>query len=80
MRTYLILKEKAARWNSHPEIRSLLAEIAEKNNRESPFGRYHKEGASSLLAQVFDRAALAEKGLGYERLDQLTMDILFGVD
>ena len=80
MRTYLILKEKAARWNSHPEIRSLLAEIAEKNSGESPIGNYHKERTGSLLAQDFDRVALAAKGLEYERLDQLTTDILLGVD
>jgi xylose isomerase len=80
MRTYLILKEKASRWNSHPEIRSLLARIAEKNDGGSPIGKYEKERAGSLLAQDFDRAALAGKGLGYERLDQLTTDILLGVD
>jgi xylose isomerase len=80
MRTYLILKEKASRWNSHPEIRTLLAEIAEKNHGGSPIGNYHKERASSLLAQDFDRVALAAKGLEYERLDQLTTDILLGVD
>jgi xylose isomerase len=80
MRTYLILKEKAARWNSHPEIRTLLAEIAEKNHGGSPIGKYHKERASSLLAQDFDRVALAEKGLEYERLDQFTTDILLGAD
>jgi xylose isomerase len=32
-----------------------------------------------LLNCTFDRAALSAKGLNYERLDQLTMDILFGV-
>jgi xylose isomerase len=80
MRTYLILKEKAAQWNSHPEIKSLLADIAEKNEVGSLVGKYHKEKAASLLAQDFDRAALAEKGLKYERLDQLTIDILLGVE
>jgi hypothetical protein len=33
-----------------------------------------------LLAENFDRNEIASKGLQYERLDQLTMDILFGVD
>jgi xylose isomerase len=80
MRTYLILKDKAARWNAHPEIKSLLSEIAEKNGGGPPIGKYEKEGAASLLAQDFDRAALARKGLKYERLDQLTTDILLGVD
>jgi xylose isomerase len=80
MRTYLILKDKAERWNAHPEIRSLLAEIAEKNESGSPLGKYDRERTTSLLAQNFDRAVLAAKGLQYERLDQLTMDILLGVD
>ena len=32
-----------------------------------------------LLSQSFDRAELSSQGLKYERLDQLTMDILLGV-
>jgi xylose isomerase len=80
MRTYLILKEKAARWNAHAEIKSLLAEIAAKNERGPQIGKYDKGKADALLAQDFDRAALAAHGLQYERLDQLTMDILLGVD
>ena len=80
MRTYLILKNKAERWNAHPEIKSLLSGIAEKNASMPPIGKYQKGGAASLLAQDFDRAALASKGLQYERLDQLTTDILLGVD
>jgi len=31
-----------------------------------------------LLAETFDRAAIAAKGLAYERLDQLTMEVLLG--
>jgi xylose isomerase len=77
MRTYLILKEKAERWNADPEIQALLAEIKETDGEA--FGKFSKEKASSLLARQFDRAALASKGLKYERLDQLTMEILLGV-
>jgi len=80
MRTYLILKDKAERWNNHPEIKALLAEIAETNNSMEPIGKFDKKNASSLLAQNFDRIALSANGLKYERLDQLTMDILFGVE
>ena len=74
MRTYLILKEKGARWNSDPEIQALLAET---NGRS--IGSYKRENADALLAHNFDRAALSARGLQYERLDQLTMDILLGV-
>ena len=80
MRTYLILKDKAERWNAHPEIRAILAEIAEANQTTEPLGKFSKENASSLLAQDFNRAQFSAKGLQYERLDQLTMDVLFGVE
>ena len=77
MRTYLILKEKGARWNSDPEIQAILAEIAGTNGEK--IGSYKKENAAALLARDFDRAALSARGLQYERLDQLTIDILLGV-
>jgi xylose isomerase len=78
MRTYLILKAKAEQWNSDPEIKSLLAEIAETsgNGRRATFTT---QNASELLATNFDRGGLASRGLNYERLDQLTIDILLGV-
>lgn len=79
MRTYLILKEKAAKWNADPEIKALLAEIEEKNSQAERHRTYSKEHAAKLLALSFDRSSLAERGLRYERLDQLTMDILLGV-
>jgi len=79
MRTYLILKEKAARWNGDPEIKALLAEAEEMNSRDSSVGGYSKDHAAELQGRSFDRAGLAAKGLRYERLDQLTIDILLGV-
>ncbi|MBV8857946.1 MAG: xylose isomerase, partial [Acidobacteria bacterium] len=41
--------------------------------------KFEKGKAAELLSQSFDRAELSSKGLQYERLDQLTMDILLGV-
>lgn len=78
MRTYLILREKARRWNENAEVQSILAEIAETN--QDSLGKFTSEKAQELLSQDFDRRELSAKGLQYERLDQLTMDILFGVD
>ncbi len=74
MRTYLILKDKARIWNEHAGIQAILANI-EETNRSSGLGDF-----DSLLSQEFDRKALASKGLQYEKLDQLTMDVLFGVE
>lgn len=77
MRTYLILKEKAAQWNADPEIKAILASINEAGSAPA-IGKFSKDGSAALLAHNFDRAALAAKKLPYERLDQLTMDILLG--
>jgi xylose isomerase len=80
MRTYLILKEKAAQFNADPEIQALLAEINSDDGSTDPFkGVYTPEKASALKAARFDRAALGRRGLLYESLDQMTNEILLGV-
>ncbi|MBA3321917.1 MAG: xylose isomerase [Pyrinomonadaceae bacterium] len=79
MRTYLVLKEKAAQWNADAEIKAILAEINEPDEPSPNVGKFSKNGVQALLAHDFDRQKLAAKKLSYERLDQLTMDILLGV-
>jgi xylose isomerase len=79
MRTYLILKERAVRWNADAEIQALLQTIAQRGQGASALSAYSQQHRDALLAQEFDRAALAAKGLAYERLDQLTVDLLLGV-
>ena len=80
MRTYLILKEKAARFNSDQEIQALLAEInVIDDEMSSYFGTYTPEKATALKARSFNRQVIAKRGLKYERLDQLTIDLLLGV-
>jgi xylose isomerase len=80
MRTYLILKDKAAQFNSDREIQSLLAEINADDQATSRFlGKYTREKAAALKAHPFDRIALGQRGLQYERLDQLVFDLLMGV-
>jgi xylose isomerase len=80
MRTYLILKEKAAQFNADSEIQALLAEINHDDGSMDVFkGTYTAEKASALKAHTFDRKAISARGLQYERLDQLTIDLLLGV-
>jgi xylose isomerase len=80
MRTYLVLKEKAERWNADFDIQALLAEInADDGSTEAFKGVYSGEKAAALKAASFDRAALGARGLAYERLDQLTVELLLGV-
>jgi len=80
MRTYLILKEKAARFNADPEIQALLAEIhADDGSSVQWTGAYSAEKVAALQAAQFDRRALGARGMRYERLDQLTVELLLGV-
>jgi xylose isomerase len=80
MRTYLILKDKAACWKADKEIQELVAEInADDGSMNQYFGKYSAEKADALKAETFDRSALAARGLQYERLDQLTVEVLLGV-
>ena len=47
MRTYLILKEKAERWNADPEIQELVAQIEADDGSVSPLlGPYTPERAA----------------------------------
>ncbi len=77
MRTYLLLKDKAVRWNADPEIQAILHEINTTPGAPT-VGKYSKDGAHKLLAYDFSRPKMAAKKLPYERLDQLTIDILLG--
>jgi xylose isomerase len=80
MRNYLILKEKAQQFNDDPEIQSLLADIRSAGPEAvEPLGKYTRAKAEGLKAMPLDRVKLASKPLPYERLDQLTIDILLGV-
>jgi len=80
MRNYLILKAKAEQFNADSEIKALLAEIHSSAPEDAePLGRYSRAKAETIKATPVDRNVLAAKPLPYERLDQLTIDILLGV-
>ena len=85
MRTYLILRERARQWNADPEIQALLAGMGGNGHGNSTdhaallaLSSYSTSHRTALLGTTFDRADLAARGLAYERLDQLTIDVLLG--
>jgi len=80
MRTYLILKDKARRFAADAEIQGLLREMGAANGGD-PHGlaRYSREGGARLKAADLPADAAARRGLGYERLDQMVVDLLMGV-
>ena len=62
MRTYLILKEKAARFNADAEIQALLAEIRHDDGSLAAYsGVYSAAKAAALKDQVFDRRAIGSR-------------------
>ncbi len=79
MRTYLVLRERARQWNADPEIQTLLREAGGSAPPVWSTARYSPTHRESLMRESFDRQALASRGLAYERLDQLTMEVLLGV-
>jgi xylose isomerase len=78
MRTYLILKEKAARFNADPEIQQILREVRDQPGNQQRLV-FSPEHARRLKAEAADLEAMRGRGLGYERLDQLTTEVLLGV-
>lgn len=80
MRSYLILKEKAAQFNADEEIQALLAEINADDGKFSYVADgYSTDTAAKLKSTDFDRVGMGARNLPYERLDQLTIDVLLGV-
>ena len=77
MRTYLILREHARRWKADAAIQALVAELGTGDG--SQLSAYSPQHRDALLGATFDRRAIASRGLAYERLDQLTIELLLGV-
>lgn len=81
MRTYNMLKEKVRRFQADAEIQQLLKEI---NSGDPTYenllsGGYSANSVRQLKEAVFDPDALGSRGYRYEKLDQLTIEIILGV-
>jgi xylose isomerase len=77
MRNYLILREKVQAFRADPEVAEALAEARITEITQPTLGA--GETLEELRKATFDPDALAQRGLGFERLDQLAMDHLLGV-
>jgi xylose isomerase len=76
MRSYLVLRDKVARFHADAEIQDALATAMVERLAEPtvPAGGYE-----AIRGEQFDVAALAAQGYGHERLDQLVTELLLGV-
>lgn len=80
MRTYNILRDKAAQFETDAEIQEILQEIGNQNPEyEQHLGKYSREKSQALKQEQFDIDAMGRVGLGYERLDQLLTELMLGV-
>lgn len=79
MRTYLILKDKAARWHADGEIQAILQDLSAGRKDLPKLDGFSKENSTQLLAHIFDKESMTHRRLQYEKLDQLTVDLLLGV-
>src|SRR5215204_1687207 len=77
MRTYLALAEAARRFDSLPEVRDALEAASASELAESTVGG--EDDPVTLKAEGDGLDALAARGYGNERLDQLAVEVLLGV-
>jgi xylose isomerase len=81
MRTYLLLKERAAAFRADPEVAEALAasRVAELSTPTlNPGETYADLLADSSAFEEFDVDAAGAKGFGFVRLNQLAVEHLLG--
>ncbi|MFN2520770.1 MAG: xylose isomerase [Candidatus Limnocylindria bacterium] len=79
IRSYLVLREKVRRWNEDPDIQQLVAALEVTDAEVAPLLAWSPAHAAALKDRAFDPDALASRRFSYQRLDQLTFDLLAGV-
>ena len=77
MRNYLILRSKVRAFRSDPEVVAALAasRVGELSSPTLAAGETWRD----VSAAEVDVAALGARGMGYERLDQLALEHLYGI-
>jgi xylose isomerase len=81
MRTYLLLKDRAAAFRADPEVAEALAYsgVAELSTPTLASGESHRElGADRSAFEDFDADAVGQRGYGFLRLNQLAIEHLMG--
>ncbi|MGV3722041.1 MAG: xylose isomerase [Actinomycetota bacterium] len=80
MRTFKILQERVARFNADGEIQGLLKEIRNRDAQlEGLMSGYSTANANAISGLEIDRVGIGAEGRQYEKLDQLTTELLLGV-
>ncbi|MBB6628828.1 xylose isomerase [Nocardioides sp. KIGAM211] len=76
MRNYLILREKSRAFRADPDVQAALAAARVDELAQPTLGA--GESVASLRAESFDPEEAAARGMGFEHLDQLALEHLYG--
>ncbi|MEO7058216.1 MAG: xylose isomerase [Lapillicoccus sp.] len=77
MRNYLILRDKSRRFRADPEVQQALRDA--RVDELSATTLAPEETLDSLREEAFDPDEAATRGMGFEHLDQLALEHLYGV-
>ena len=77
MRNYLFLRQKSRAFRADPEVQAAL--VAARVDELAKPTLAAGEDIGTLRAEEFDPEAAGLRGMGFERLDQLALDHLYGV-
>jgi xylose isomerase len=79
MRTYLVLREKAERFRTDTEIQAALRDaMVDDIHTPAIAGAVDADAITALRRGPHDVNAMASRGYGHERLDQLVTELLLG--
>ncbi len=77
MRNYLILRDKVRAFRADPEVQQALVEARVDQLAQPTMAG--GETVEALRAEAFDPDEAAARGMGFEKLDQLALEHLYGV-
>jgi xylose isomerase len=77
MRSYLLFKEKVAQFHADKDIQSLLADLGKRGAAPGKRITWAKD-RDAIEKEQFDLEAMRKQGYAYEKLDQLTVELLLG--
>jgi xylose isomerase len=77
MRNYLILRAKSRAFRADPDVQQALSAARVDELAQATIAP--GEGIDTLRSESFDPEAAASRGMGFEHLDQLALEHLYGV-
>jgi len=78
IRSYLILRDKAQRFHTDTEIQDALEAAMVDRLAEPALETITPDAISAMRRGPHDLEAMATRGYGHERLDQLVTELLLG--